>query len=64
MKIIVQLKDGTQGKYEIMYKGIRCFSDHAATPLTRLTNQTFLQGVFPNELKVALVLLDNMLDHA
>ena len=54
-KIIAQLKDGAPGKDGIMSKGLKCISDHVATPLTRLTNLSFSQGVFPNELKVALV---------
>ena len=36
-------------------KRLKCISDHVAIPLTRLTNLSFSQGVFPNELKVALV---------
>ena len=54
-KIILQLKDGAPGKDGIMSKAIKCISDHVAAPLTRLTNLFFSQGVFPNELKIALV---------
>ena len=54
-KIILQLKDGAPGKDGIMSKAIKCISDHVAAPLTRLTNLSFSQGVFPNELKIALV---------
>ena len=54
-KIILQLKDGAPGKDGIMSKAIKCISDHLAAPLTRLTNLSFSQGVFPNELKIALV---------
>ena len=50
-KNIAQLKDGAPGKYGIMSKGLKCISDHVATPLTRLTNLSFSQVVFPNELK-------------
>ena len=53
--IIAQLKDGAPGKDGIMSKGLKCISDHIATPLSRLTNLSFSQGVFPNDLKVALV---------
>ena len=53
--IIAQLKDRAPGKDGIMSKGLKCISDHIATPLTRLTNLSFSQGVFPNVLKVALV---------
>ena len=53
--IIAQLKDGAQGKDGIMSKGLKCISDHIDTPLSRLTNLSFSQGVFPNDLKVALV---------
>ena len=38
-----------------MSKAIKCISDHVTAPLTRLTNLSFSQGVFPNELKIALV---------
>ena len=54
-KIIAQLKDGAPGQDGIMSKWLKCISDHVAIPLTRLTNLSFSQGVFPNELKVALV---------
>ena len=54
-KIILQLKDGAPGKDGIMSKAIKCISDHVAAPLSRLTNLSFSQGVFPNELKIALV---------
>ena len=54
-KIIAPLKDGAQGKDGIMSKGLKYISDHIATPLARLTNLSFSQGVFPNDLKVALV---------
>ena len=55
-KIIARLKDRAPGKDGSMSKGLKCISDHVATPLTRLTNLSFSQGVFPNELKVALLL--------
>ena len=54
-KIILQLKDGAPGKDGIMSKAIKCISDHVAAPLTRLTNLSLSQDVFPNELKIALV---------
>ena len=54
-KIILQLKDGAPDKDGIMSKAIKCISDHVAAPLTRLTNLSFSQGVFPNKLKIALV---------
>ena len=47
-KIILQLKNGAPGKDGIMSKAIKCISDHVAAPLTRLTNLSFSQGVFPN----------------
>ena len=53
--IIAQLKDGAPGKDGILSKGLKCISDHIATPLTRLTNLYFSQGVFPNDLTVALM---------
>ena len=54
-KIIAELKDGAPGKDGIMSKSLKCISDHVAIPLTRLINLSFSQGIFPNELKVALV---------
>ena len=53
-KIILQLKDGAPGKDGIMSKATKCISDHVAVPLTQLTNLSFSQGVFPNELKIVL----------
>ena len=54
-KIIAELKDGAPGKDGIMSKCLKCISDHVAIHLTRLINLYFSQGIFPNELKVALV---------
>ena len=56
-KIILQLKDGALGNDGIMSKAIKCISDHVAASLTRLTNLSLSQGVFPNGLKIALVSL-------
>ena len=53
--IIAQLKDEAPGYDGILSKGLKCISDHIATPLTRLTNLSFSQGVVPDDLKVALV---------
>ena len=54
-KIIAELKDGAPGKDGIMSKSLKCISDHVAIHLTHLINLSFSQGIFPNELKVALV---------
>ena len=54
-KIIAELKDGAPGKDGIMSKSPKCISDHVAIPLTRLINLSFSHGIFPNDLKVALV---------
>ena len=54
-KIINQLKDGAAGKDGITSKGLKCISDHLAIPLAHLANLSFSEGVFPSELKIALV---------
>ena len=54
-KIIAELKDGAPGKDGIMSKSPKCISDYVAIPLTRLINLSFSHGIFPNDLKVALV---------
>ena len=54
-KFIAELKDGAPGNDGIISKSFKCILDHVAIPLTRLINLSFSQGIFPNELKLALV---------
>ena len=53
--IIKQLKDGASGRDGITSLSLKLVSDDIAKPLTRIVNLSFSQGVFPNELKIALV---------
>ena len=56
--IIKQLKDGasgTTGRDGITSSSLKIVSDNIAKPITRIVNLSFSQGVFPNELKIALV---------
>ena len=53
--IIKQLKDGAPGKDGITLLSLKLVSDFIAKPITRTVNLSFSQGVFPNELKIALV---------
>ena len=53
--IIGQLKEGAYGRDRIMPKHIKCVSESIAYPLTRMANLSFEQGVFPEELKLAII---------
>ena len=53
--IIGQLKEGASGRDGIMPKHIKCVSESIAHPLTRMANLSFEQGVFPEELKLAII---------
>ena len=53
--IIKQLKDGAPGKHGIIYLSLRLVSDFIVKSITRTVNLSFSQGVYPNELKIALV---------
>ena len=53
--IIKQLKDGASGRDGITSSSLKIVSDNIAKPITRIVNLSFSQGVFPNELKIALV---------
>ena len=53
--IIKQLKDGAPGKDGITSLSLKLVSDFIVKPITRTVNLSFSQGVFPNELKIALV---------
>lgn len=54
-KIIVELKDGAAGEDGITSVGLKCVVDYIAEPLTHMANMSFSQGVFPNEMKKAMV---------
>ena len=51
----MQLNDGAPGRDGVTAKCLKCITDHIAMPLTRLANLSFAQGVFPRDLKVAMV---------
>ena len=53
--IIRELKEGTSGRDGILPKHIKCVSDFIAHPLTRIAKLSLEQGVFPEELKFAVV---------
>ena len=53
--MIKQLKDGAPGRDGITSLSLKLVSDDIAKPITRIVNLSFSQGVFPNELKIALV---------
>ena len=53
--IIPELKEGASGRDGILPKHIKCVSDFIAHPLTRIANLFLEQGVFPEELKFAVV---------
>ena len=54
--IIHELKEGASGRNGILPKHIKSFSVSIAYPLARVSNLSFEQGVFPEELKYALVI--------
>ena len=49
------IKDGAPGKDGITSLSLKLVSDFIVKPITRIVNLSFSQGVFPNELKIALV---------
>ena len=53
--VISKLKDGAQGRDGILPKHLKCISESIAYPLSKIANLSFEQGVFPTELKVAIV---------
>ena len=48
-------KEAAFGRDGVLPKHIKCISDSIAYPITRLANLSFEQGVFPEELKFAVV---------
>ena len=53
--VIANLNDGSPGKHGVTAKSLKTVSDAMATPITHLANMSFIQGVFPQDLKNALV---------
>ena len=53
--IIRELKEGASGRDGILPNHIKCVSDFIAHPLTRIANLSLEQGVFPEEIKFAVV---------
>ena len=54
-KLIMQLNDGAPGKDGVTAKSLKYITDHIAMPLSRLANLSFTQGIFPRDLKIAMV---------
>ena len=53
--VISKLKDGAPGRDGILPKHLKCISESIAYPLSELANISFEKGVFPTELKIAIV---------
>ena len=54
-RVIANLNDGSPGKDGVTAKALKTVSDAVATPITYLANLSFTQGLFPQDLKYALV---------
>ena len=52
---ICQLKEGAPGRDGIASKNIKHIEDSISYPLTNIVNLSFEQGVFPSELKFAVI---------
>ena len=55
VNIINHLKEGAPGRDEIVSRNLKCISDSIAYPLASVANLSFQQGVFPRELKTAVI---------
>ena len=53
--VISCLKEGAPGRDGISSRNIKLIKESISVPLTNLVNLTFEQGVFPSELKLAIV---------
>ena len=53
--VISQLKEGAPGRDGIASKNIKHIKDSISYPLTNIVNLSFEQGVFPSELKFAII---------
>ena len=54
-RVIANLNDGSPGKDGVIANTLKTVSDAVAPPITYLANLSFIQGVFPQDLKNALV---------
>ena len=54
-EVISKLKNGAPGRDEILPKHLKCISESIAHPLSKIANFSFEQGVFPDDLKTAVV---------
>ena len=54
-EVISKLKNGAPGRDEILPKHLKCISESIAHPLSKIANFSFEQGVFPDDLKIAVV---------
>ena len=50
-RVIANLNDGSPEKDGVTAKTLKTVSDAVATPITHLANLSFIQGVFPQDLK-------------
>ena len=55
LKLITNLSDGAPGKDGVTAKTLKIVSDVVVTPITHLANLSFLQELFPIDLKIALI---------
>ena len=53
--VISKLKAGAPGRDGIVPKHLKCISESIAYPLSKIANLSFEHGVFPTELKIAIV---------
>ena len=54
-EVISKLKNGAPGRDEILPKHLKCISLSIAHPLSKIANLSLEQGVFPDDLKIAVV---------
>ena len=57
MNIISHLKEGTPGRDDIVARKLKRVSDSMAYPLAWVANLSLQQGIFPRELKTAVITL-------
>ena len=55
INIISYLKEGASGTDEIVTRNVKYISDATGYPLVWFANLSFQQGVFPVELKIAVI---------
>ena len=54
-QVISCLKEEAPRREGLSFKDVKCIKDFIACPLTNIVNLSFEQGVFPNELKLAII---------